>query len=228
MIRDALFPPLCAVCGVNACRPALPVCPSCAGALQALLTAPCPECGRPASACRCPENERFHCLFWYGDALSRRLIHVLKNDADRRQTAFLGALLANAIPPAAARSCEAVTYVPRRARGLRQAGYDQAALLAEAAAREMGLPCIPTLLRRGETQQKLLSASERRRDIRNRYAPLPAALTEGGALPWRGLLLVDDVCTTGATLEGCAAVLRAAGVGRVTCAALARTPRAFP
>lgn len=100
-------------------------------------------------------------------------------------------------------------------------GFNQAELLARALARHAGLPFSTRALarRRAGRRQLGLSRQERLRALSGCYAAHPARV--------RGLtiLLVDDVVTTGATLEACARVLLRAGASGVIGCALTRTPK---
>lgn len=101
-------------------------------------------------------------------------------------------------------------------------GFDQAEAIAAALAPGCGdgRPCRRLLARRrGTPPQSLATFAERRRNLTDAFRPTAAAKA------WRGchILLVDDVITTGATLEAAAATLLEAGAGRVTALAAART-----
>lgn len=101
-------------------------------------------------------------------------------------------------------------------------GYDQAEAIATVvAAGRPGLELAPLLTRRRATPpQSLAGAGQRRRNLAGAFAPRPAL-----AKKWRGchILLVDDVITTGATLEAAAATLLEGGAGAVTALVAART-----
>lgn len=126
----------------------------------------------------------------------------------------LGELLHDAAPllPEAV-----VTAVPTSARHRRQRGYDQAALLARRFATLRGLPCQPLLTRRGHSRQ--LGASRRQRFAQAAHA----FATREIAMP-PVAVVIDDVVTTGATIEAAARALKAAGVTTVYVAALAYEP----
>ena len=107
--------------------------------------------------------------------------------------------------------------VPIHPQRLRERGYNQAALLAAGLARVAGLPTAELLLRqRATTRQHRLDRAARLRNLRDAFAVRPDAR----APPV--VILVDDILTTSATLEACAAVLRDAGAAHVFGFALAR------
>lgn len=103
-------------------------------------------------------------------------------------------------------------------------GFNPAALLAAGLAEGLGLACCPGALRRRRRgrRQVGLGRRERRRALAGVFVVPPRAAR---SIRGREVLLVDDVVTTGATLEACAEALRAAGARRVAGFALARTPR---
>jgi len=222
-LLDLLYPPRCAGCdsrGAWFCaqctdqlaRPAPPTCSLCGESLPAPLST---TQTRPASATRCPHCQaqpltldglRFVAYF---EGPLRRAVHQLKYRGCQAMAPALGHLmtvtfLADPFP------CDLFVPVPLHARRLRERGYNQAALLARAVGDELGLPMYASALVRGrETRSQVqLSAAERRANVREAFAVPPAAAT---AIQGRAVVLVDDVCTTGATLEACAMALRQAG-----------------
>jgi ComF family protein len=103
---------------------------------------------------------------------------------------------------------------------LRQRGYNQAALLARALARATRTPVSEeTLARvRNTKSQMRLNAEARRHNVSNAFH------CQDERVSGRRVLVIDDVCTTGATLEACADALYAAGAAGVQALTLARTP----
>lgn len=111
---------------------------------------------------------------------------------------------------------------------LAERGYNQAALLAQAlchATSHPGLRLDGLIRGRHTAAQSGLSRAERMHNLQEAFLPNPLW---ANALRSRHVLLVDDVCTTGATLEAATLALRQAGVRRVSALVLARTGRSEP
>lgn len=105
--------------------------------------------------------------------------------------------------------------VPLHRSRRRQRGFNQAADLA----RRLGLPVVPALRRvRATTPQADLPAAQRHRNVRDAFAMTRCGRRLAGAT----IVLIDDVSTTGATLDACARVLKAAGVAEVRALTAAR------
>lgn len=117
-------------------------------------------------------------------------------------------------------SFDLITWVPVSAKRYRQRGYDQAQLLAEHMGNLLHKPVCSCLWKRWDNppQSGLLHPGERKKNVRGKYMPLHPEQFEG-----RRLLLVDDVITTGETMEECSRVLRRAGAEQIVCATLAMT-----
>lgn len=113
---------------------------------------------------------------------------------------------------------ELIVPVPLHIDRLRERGYNQAALLTRELSERSGLPVEEGgLVRIRETApQVALKADERRRNVRGAFRG------QGEKLKDRQVLLIDDVCTTGTTLEACAEALREKGARSVWALVLAR------
>jgi ComF family protein len=114
---------------------------------------------------------------------------------------------------------DAVVPVPLAGRRQRERGYNQAALLANGVAATLGLQVSPTLRRvkSGVPQALSAGAAERHRSVEGAFAVRKPGMVEGCSV-----LLVDDVATTGATLDACARALLDAGAVEVTAVTFAR------
>jgi ComF family protein len=113
---------------------------------------------------------------------------------------------------------DVVVPVPLHAARLRERGYNQAGLLAREMARQVGLPVDErTLIRQRATASQVdLDAKQRKENV------LDAFHCSGRCLLDKRVLLIDDVCTTGATLEACAVALYEGGARKVCALTLAR------
>jgi ComF family protein len=153
------------------------------------------------------------------DGVLREIIHALKYDGRRSVAAPLGRLMASQASDLLAGADLAVPVPLHRARQ-RQRGFNQADDLA----RGLGLPVRLALERRRATRPQVeLPAARRHGNVREAFAPARRA-----ALAGRVVVLVDDVATTGATLDACARVLKQVGAREVRAVTAARVVTARP
>jgi ComF family protein len=155
------------------------------------------------------------CEAWgeYRDGLAK-LVQALKFQRHDFLDDALASLLAEVLPDT---RFEAVTAVPMLRAKQRRRGYNQAELLARALGRRIGVRCDMTLLRaRGErAPQSTLARRERAANVHGAFAA-------GADAAGKSILVVDDICTTAATLRACAVALSDAGAGRVCAVTVAR------
>ncbi|WP_263382221.1 ComF family protein [Granulicella arctica] len=170
-----------------------------------------------------PSFERATAFGVYKDEL-RTLVHLLKYERVRAAAKPLGKMLARAIDMLELTGDVAMIAVPLYPTKERQRGYNQAMLLADAAARLTGrtnvrLRAAHGLLRRvrDTESQFALSSKGRRTNLRGAFA-----VPDASAISGRTVLLIDDIYTTGATARECARVLVRAGAAKVFVATLAR------
>lgn len=116
-------------------------------------------------------------------------------------------------------SCDIITWVSLSRKRRRRRGYNQAQLLAESAAKELGLPCEGLLkkTRDNPAQSGIKDAAQRCRNVSGVYEAIDPEKIRG-----KRILLMDDIVTTGSTLSEAAAVLKRAGAMSVTAATVAR------
>jgi len=116
------------------------------------------------------------------------------------------------------KTADFITFVPLHPWRFLRRGYNQAAILAKVAAKELDIDCKRTLFRRryNETQTKK-NSEKRRKSVINLFAMLPKIDVCG-----KTIILVDDVCTTGSTIGECSKVLLAAGAKKVILLVLAK------
>lgn len=195
-----------------------PVCDGC-GLPFAFDPGPGARCGACERAPMAFDRARAACLY---DDHVRDLILKLKH-GDRTD---LSGLFARWISRAAAdilRDVDGVLPTPLHPWRLLSRRYNQAAEIARPLARQARLPYLPdALIRRRRTpSQAAKSADARRGNVAGAFAVDPRWVAK---VAGRRLLLVDDVLTTGATMEACALALKAAGASRVDVAVIARVP----
>lgn len=229
-----IFPPQCVACGTVVETPGS-LCPDCWNQIQFLDGPVCAVCGRPfavdpgaGTVCgtclaRPPAFGRARAVMRYAD-VSKLPVLALKH-ADRTE-------LAPALAPWLVRSgrelletADLIVPVPLFWRRLWRRRYNQAAELARAVSRCSGVPYDPLcLVRRRATpsQGDMPSAKARRRNVRGAFQ-VPEKYRS--AVSGRRILLVDDVMTTGATLDACARALLRGGAENVDALALALVSR---
>lgn len=219
---DALFPPSCAGCGDNGSR----WCSSCQQTTPKFSNEKCIYCQkRIAINGDCQYCSRQHreldALFTWGLYANplRRALHRLKY---RRDLALGEALARNIIEVVVQKglAINLVVPVPLGQSRLKDRGYNQAGLLARPVAIALNLPYRPrAIIRIRETPTQVgLSLMERRHNVAGAFRAIPE-LVNG-----RRVLLVDDVLTTGATLNAAAHAVREAGVEAVYGVTVARAP----
>lgn len=225
---DLLFPPHCTVC-----REVTPIgtvlCPECALRLPERLFAAgrCAVCGKPVDSCVCRETPFYfsRCIsaFFYEPG-THDLIDCLKTQPKSPAAQQLAALMADAFGTfglADGGRFDAVTEVPMSAASIEKRGHNQARALAEKLAVLLNIRYLPSPLvcAGNKRAQHTLSYAQRFENAQQSYE-----LQSGAACAGR-LLLIDDVMTTGATLDRCAQLLRQCGAAEVCCLTAATTLR---
>ncbi len=151
------------------------------------------------------------------DGAIRDAVHALKYDGLRAIAPALGRLMASH-PSLSRMDLDAIVAVPVHPRRLRERGYNQAGLLADEVGRRLSLPVAQRALRR----VKDTPPQARTKDEAGRARNVAGVFEAGTGTEGKRLLLVDDVATTGSTVNACAAALRRAGAEWVGALVLAR------
>jgi ComF family protein len=233
-VLDAVLPPRCLKCG-DILAAVQGLCPDCWRKLTWLAAPCCACCGQPfpfeagegalCGAClqKPPAYDRARAVFRYDDA-SRDLIIGLKH-ADRTESVPALAGWMSRAGTTLLESTELIVPVPLHWTRLATRRFNQAALLAQAVGRMAALPVLSQALirRRATRSQGHLGRLARFRNVKGAIA---VAERQAGAVANRRILLVDDVVTTGATVESAAKALLSAGARNVDVLALAKVVRA--
>ena len=226
-LAELLWPTRCAVCE----RPGILLCDDCRRNLPYIDPATaCPRCGAPFGAVQCGEcgkqalESRGYRTFpldgmasalVYG-AESARIVKTWKDAGERGLGDVMGEMAARAVPPSWTSRRLIAVPVPASAEALRRRGFDHGADLCDALAGRLGIARADLLERPRAKDQRALTKRGRLRNVRGRFSVKPDARVPVD------VLLVDDVCTTGATLFAAAEALRDTGADRVFAVTFAR------
>lgn len=214
---DLIYPPKCPGCG----RMGVLFCQACQDGIEPLTILPCLRCGRPVSgrpvctSCCVPPSSLagIESTGVFSGPL-RAAVHALKYEGVRDLARPLGARMTAHWPgvwqagqPGAP---DLILPVPLHGSRVRARGYNQSALLAGVLGPSVGLPVDGKVLVRSRATrpQVGLDAGARRENVAGAF-DVRADVVD------RHVVLVDDVCTTGATLEACAVALKSAGAAAV-------------
>lgn len=255
-LLDWLFPPFCAACGEllplaalcpdgdcsdenctdgegkTAERTSPALCPTCREKWQAAKGVVCPNCRRREDECGCAANWLRKPLEWahivpYRSANDTvgKLLLTAKDENYHSLYDFLADELTNRLeelfpPPEAA----LVTWLPRSRLRAADAGVDQAKELALRLSERTGFEVTALFDRRKGGMQKELSAKARIDHARTAYG----LKEKRPPLKGRTVLLVDDICTTGASMQAAAELLRSEEVERIICLTVAKTRNRKP
>jgi len=218
---DLLFPKRCVGCG----REGEFICDFCQHSVDRIFPPICPRCGRPQpGGVLCPS-----CISWQAavdgirspfcfSGVIREAVHQLKYRNLRALSAKLAGYLRDFLADYPL-NVDLIVPVPLHPKRLRERGYNQTALLARDLGKLTGLPVAGnSLIRRQHTlpQAKTVSVTERRKNVAGIFHCADVKINN------KQVLLIDDVSTSGATMDACARALKDAGATSVWGLALAR------
>ena len=233
---DTLFPPQerCLLCG-RGTRDGQAICQSC---LQEIVHGPgpsCPRCGRSLASQPYLDGQPLHCPFCVGkpwafskarsigpyDGALRLAVHRLKFRGQQNFGRILGDVLYRSADAEWWAGVDCIVPVPLHPDRLKQRGFNQAEIVAGQLATSADKPMRQILIRHVSTHpQTGLSQRQRQQNVQGAFC---IALGQGRWVKGKRLLVVDDVMTTGSTLDACARVLLHAGAADVRVATLAIT-----
>lgn len=218
-LSDLLFPPKCVHCKADDSW----LCQTCLSKISFITATVCQRCGTPPPVnhstpqpCEQCKNNPLHYIdgirvasFFENNPI-RSAIHYLKYRDHKAIAAALGQILVDTYRRYHL-STDVIVPVPLHSSRVKERGYNQSELLTQQLGNLLGLPVNTTTLwrtRKTKSQMKL-GAAERHKNVANAFACTDNQLAN------RRVLLVDDVCTTGSTLDACAAALKMSGVDSV-------------
>jgi ComF family protein len=150
------------------------------------------------------------------EGLAKSVVHALKFERAAAAAKDIADSIAIGLPR---QNHWLVTHLPTAPARVRQRGYDQSRLIARLVAKRIGAPYAPLLARTTAVRQVGATRAQRKQQMRTAFRPL-----RGQSFSQKHILLIDDVLTTGATIEAAAVILRAAGAARVSAAVFAAAP----
>jgi len=218
---DFLFPQWCLGCG----REGQLICSSCQSSLPRVVPPLCSRCGRPQpSGILCSS-----CVSWRAEidgirspfrfeGVIRQAVHELKYRNLRSLAVPLAQLLNDYLLTQPVPG-DVLVPVPLHRKRMRERGYNQSSLLAKELGRLISLPVVDGCLirqRHAPPQARTATVEERRGNVADAFICCDDRLRD------KRVLLIDDVSTSGATLEACAVALKAAGAASVWGLVLAR------
>jgi ComF family protein len=219
---DLLFPPRCASCK----RPGTSLCSDCLSAFEAVTGPICTICGRPLAAettCnRCmpaPKIASIRSAFIFSGS-ARSAVHAFKYLRRRELAHPLARSMTEIL--SYPRSDTLLCAVPLHDQRRSSRGYNQAELLAQQLGNEWSLAALPpsALRRTRDTVSQIsLDYGQRQQNVSGAF------IADRSTVDGNAILLVDDVCTTGATLFACAQALVDAGAREVRAVTFARAPQ---
>ena len=219
----ALYPRRCSLCGeVVALDEEL--CGECLGA-EMIEGELCRVCGNPKKECSCtkktkiPEYKAFIAPYYYENSISAGA-NRFKDYGFPELSEAMGEKLSQQIENYYNKiEFDCITFVPLTKKKLRKRGYNQAQLLADEVSKHINIPSAKLLSKiRSTPQQKRISANQRKVNLRGAFD-----LAEGADVDDKTILLIDDIKTTGSTLNECAFVLNAYGAKAVYAASFCMT-----
>jgi ComF family protein len=230
---DLVFPALCPACGATlGIGRRDPLCGTCWTGIERIRHPRCVRCGAapfdadaelaPVTCLPChevpPAFDYARSAAQYRGPL-REAVHAFKFRGKRPLAGVLGDLLVEQCGTSVAAEVTALVPVPLPRDRARERGYNQAELLAARVGARLDIPVKPRWLRRVKptVPQSDLAAAERRANVRGAFGA-------SRAVAGQHVVIIDDVFTTGATVEECARALRAAGAVRVGVLTVARVP----
>ncbi len=222
---DVAFPASCANCGAPIEASPLPhVCADCFARIRVIEDPRCLTCGYPffgetVSHEGCSHCDRLDAEFGRGWSVSlfsgpvRSLIYALKYENALWALDDLGRIAGYAEGLSDYLEDSILAPVPLHKRKLRERGYNQSALIADAIARDFGVSSADGLVERvvDTPSQTRLNREDRYRNLKNAFQVAPNRTVDRNVR----YIVVDDVFTTGSTLSACASVLRSGGAKAV-------------
>lgn len=208
-LKEVLFPLFCVICDEEGKL----VCDVCLESVKKQVVFSCPSCHTINADGTCCEDckdksfiSKIFSPFSYTDPVISRLVHALKYEYIEEAAHYIKVLIEPFVEQHkdALSSYDAIVSVPLHRRRYAERGFNQADVVARILSEFIGRPIIAPLSRKKYTRQQMLLSKEQR--LKN----VSDVFVSDLRLSYRSILLVDDVYTTGATMQACAAAIKEA------------------
>lgn len=219
-IRAMIYPDRCHLCG-NVVEYGIKVCNSCRKEAKVIRGARCLSCGDTKKNCKCKGKSNFYdgiaAAFRY-EGVVRNGISLWKFKEAERHVDFFAEMVVAAIKESFDdMKFDAITFIPQTQKESEDRTYNQVEQLAAAIGERINTPVLPLLVKLYETQrQRNLQFIERSGNVFGVFECCNKTMIEG-----KKILLVDDIRTSGKTINECAKMLHIYGAESVYCAVIA-------
>lgn len=219
-IRSILFPARCAICG-KVILAKSEVCDECRHSVTAIQPPKCLFCGAAESKCRCRKRRKYYdaitAVFEYSGKVRNGILRWKYKNAVDSTVFFAKALAAVVRRDFGNIRFDFVTFVPQTKKETAERGYNQGEILADEVGRFLNIPIAPLLVKIAETRRQHDLPLYRRSG--NVFGVFDCMC--GKEIKGKTVLLVDDIHTSGNTINECAKILHLYGASAVYCVVIA-------
>ena len=219
-IADIIYPRICPVCGHIVSKRGHDICPECEEKLSFIGNDHCMRCGKPVDEDSeyCSDCEKATHVYDEGrgallyDTYMSKSIYRFKYAGKQEFSAFYGRVICEHLgSKIKSWNVDAIIPVPVHKSRLKKRGYNQAELIAKQMSRRLGIPVCRDIVTRQKVtlSQKNLSARDRQNNLKKAFK------VTGNVVKLDSVLVVDDIYTTGATVDAMARCLKGAGIRKV-------------
>ncbi|MBR6159400.1 MAG: ComF family protein [Lachnospiraceae bacterium] len=217
---DIVFPRICPVCNSIVDRFGADICRDCERRLSFVGDSYCMRCGKPVDESEeyCSDCERMQHVYDEGrsvlvyDELSSKSIYRFKYSGKREFAGYYGRIIHERLSrKIKSWDPDVIVPVPIHKSRLKIRGYNQAALIAGQLSKRTGIPVDYTAVYRtvATGMQKKLDAAQRQNNLKKAF------IASGNVVKYKSALIVDDIYTTGATIDAVSAALKDGGIKKV-------------
>ncbi len=217
---DFIFPPICPICNEIVSGSNAGICPACERKLPYIGSSYCMKCGKPVDEDEEYCSDCLMCTHEYDegraaliyDELTSKSIYRFKYNHKKEYAKVYGRIMGDRLgPKIRSWGVDAMIPVPIHRSKLRKRGYNQAELMADELSGILDIPVCTTLVVRNTATavQKELSAEARQNNLKKAFK------VTRNDVEYRSVLIVDDIYTTGATVDAVARCLKGVGIQKV-------------